>query len=152
MTTTDVDPTFVDTNILVYANVPAAPEHPTARERLRELDAAGVDLWISRQVLREYLARLTRPQTFTNPLSPTEATVDIRRFEAQFEIAEDGPAVTIHLLDLLNAVPIGGKQIHDANIVATMLAHGLKRLLTHNVSDFRRFSPWIDVIPMRPIP
>ena len=60
--------------------------------------------------------------------------------------------MTVHLLDLLNAVPIGGKQVHDANIVATMLAHGLKRLLTHNVADFRRFSPWIDVVPLVPVP
>jgi predicted nucleic acid-binding protein len=152
MTTMDDEPTFVDTNILVYTNVPTAPEHLTARARLKDLDSAGAQIWISRQVLREYMTRLTRPQTFMNPVSPAEVTADIRMFEVQYEIAEDGPAVTVHLLDLLNAVSVGGKQVHDANIVATMLAHGLKRLLTHNVADFRRFSPWIDVIPLVPAP
>ena len=34
-----------------------------------------------------------------------------------------------------------GKQVHDANIVATMLAHGVGRLLTFNVADFQRFVP-----------
>ena len=33
---------------------------------------------------------------------------------------------------------VGGRQIHDANIVATMLAYGELRLLTFNVADSRR--------------
>jgi hypothetical protein len=49
---------------------------------------------------------------------------------------------------LINSVSVGGKQIHDANIVATMLAHGLRRLLTHNVKDFQRDSAWIDILPL----
>ncbi len=152
MATMGVELTFVDTNILIYANVPILTENVTARFRLDELVALGAPLWISRQILREYLASLTRIQSFTSPITPAALTVDIRRFERQFEIAEDGPAVTMHLLDLLNQIPMGGKQVHDANIVATMIAHGLKRLLTHHVADFRRFSAWIDVIPMIPIP
>jgi hypothetical protein len=33
-----------------------------------------------------------------------------------------------------------GRQVHDANIVATMRVFGLKNLLTHNPADFARFS------------
>ena len=40
----------------------------------------------------------------------------------------------------------GGKQVHDANIVATMIAHGETRLLTFNESDFRRFGSLIEVV------
>jgi predicted nucleic acid-binding protein len=40
----------------------------------------------------------------------------------------------------------GGRQVHDANIVATMLAHGERRLLTFNVADFRRFTPLVEVV------
>ena len=36
--------------------------------------------------------------------------------------------------------------MHDANIVATMLAHGERRLLTFNEADFRRFNPLIDIV------
>jgi len=59
MTTAAVapEPVFVDTNVLVYAAVPAFPLHVDARMRLTELEAAGVCLWISRQTLREYLSR-----------------------------------------------------------------------------------------------
>jgi predicted nucleic acid-binding protein len=36
--------------------------------------------------------------------------------------------------------------VHDANIVATMLAHGETRLLTFNGADFRRFASLIEVV------
>jgi predicted nucleic acid-binding protein len=148
MATTGADPVFVDTNILIYANVTAAPEYLTAQARLQGLAKLGAELWVSRQVFREYLAALTRPQTFTNPIAPADLIIDIQRFENQFRVAEDGPAVTANLLNLLSTTAIGGKQVHDANIVATMEAHGLRHLLTHNVADFQRFASRIVVIPL----
>lgn len=39
-----------------------------------------------------------------------------------------------------------GKQVHGANIVATMLAHGETRLLTFNLADFQRFDSLIELI------
>ena len=42
----------------------------------------------------------------------------------------------------------GGKQVHDANIVATMRVHSVPRLLTHNVRDFARFGAVIEVVPL----
>jgi predicted nucleic acid-binding protein len=149
---TGADPVFVDTNILIYANVPAAPEHLAAQTRLQDLARLGAELWVSRQVFREYLAALTRPQTFTNPIGPDALAVDILRFESQFRVAEDGPAVTVKLLELLRTTKIGGKQVHDANIVATMEAYGLGHLLTHNVADFQRFASRIAVIPLLSAP
>ena len=55
-------------------------------------------------------------------------------------MAEDSPTVTERLLALLEQLPIGGKQIHDANIVATMQTYGIRRLLTANTVDFARFA------------
>ena len=39
----------------------------------------------------------------------------------------------------------GGKQIHDANIVATMLRYGVLALLTCNPEDFLRFKTLITI-------
>ena len=50
------------------------------------------------------------------------------------------------LITLCREVLVGGSQIHDANIVATMLAHGERRLLTFNVADFRRFEGRIELV------
>ena len=54
--------------------------------------------------------------------------------------------VTESLIALCREVSVGGSQIHDANIVATMLAHGERRLLTFNTSDFRRFGDRIELV------
>jgi predicted nucleic acid-binding protein len=67
-------------------------------------------------------------------------------------MAEDGPSVTDRLLQLLLSIPAGGAQIHDANIVATMEAHGIGRLLTHNTADFARFAKSITILPLVPPP
>jgi predicted nucleic acid-binding protein len=146
MATTAVDPIFVDTNVLVYANVAAAPFHDTAFQALESLGQAGVPLWISRQILREYLATLSRPQSFALPQPPIVLETQVRIFEAKFTIAEDGPAVTTSLLQLINQTPVGGRQIHDANIVATMQVHSIRNLLTYNVADFRRFAAIITIV------
>ena len=152
MATTAADPVFVDTNILVFANTATAPFHAEAQAALLSFATPGVELWISRQVLREYLATLSRPQSFTAPVPVATLVADIIRFQSQFRIAEDGPAVTANLLALLTTIPIGGKQVHDANIVATMQAYGLRRLLTHNTADFARFGAFIQVEPLPTTP
>ena len=64
-----------------------------------------------------------------------------------FTVLKDGPAVWAELMALARRFDFGGKQVHDANIVATMLAHGETRLLTFNQADFRRFAGLIEVLP-----
>jgi hypothetical protein len=61
-------------------------------------------------------------------------------------VLEDGPAVWGALIALTRAFSFGGKQVHDANIVAAMLAHGEIRLLTFNGGDFRRFERMIEIL------
>ena len=101
-------------------------------------------------MLREYLAVLSRPQTFTPAISATQLVQQVRAFQSQFQIAEDSAAVTANLLNLLASIPIGGKQVHDANIVATMQAAGIPRLLTHNTADFARFASVITLVALVP--
>lgn len=142
-------PVFVDTNILVYANVTGYPLHQAALDRIQQLIDADIDLWISRQILREFIAAVTRPQTYANP-QPLDLVLErVDFFTNQFQIAEDGPAVTTQLLELMQQVAIAGRQVHDANIVATMLTSGVDRLLTYNVQDFARFSTLITVLRLQ---
>ena len=76
----------------------------------------------------------------------TDALEDVGRMIGSFEILEDGPAVTESLVALCRDVAVGGRQIHDANIVATMLTHGERRLLTFNTADFRRYGDRIELL------
>lgn len=36
---------------------------------------------------------------------------------------------------------VSGTKVHDARLVAAMLAHGLTHILTFNVKDFQRYVP-----------
>ena len=137
---------FLDTDVLVLARFEAAPRHRLARRRMREAGNSGEILRISRQVVREYLATVTRPQRWSPPVGMNEALEHAAALEARFEILEDGPEVAGFLTRLCREVQVAGKQVHDANIVATMLAHGERRLLTFNGGDFRRYGERIDLI------
>ncbi|MBI2799501.1 MAG: VapC toxin family PIN domain ribonuclease [Gammaproteobacteria bacterium] len=114
---TDAESLFVDTNVLIYANIAEAPFHAAAMRALGSAYQSGRPLWISRQVLREFIAVRTRPQVFERPALPATIVEHVRYFETQFNVADETAAVTAHLLRLLAVVPTGGKQIHDANIV-----------------------------------
>ena len=137
---------FIDTNVLVQSRVPGAPDHHAARASLERGFRDPEPLRISRQIMREYLAVVTRPQTWPVAITREEALDDVSRLTGSFEILEDGPLVTELLLALCREVPAGGRQIHDANIVATMLARGERRLLTFNAADFRRYGDRIELV------
>ena len=64
---------LVDTNIIVYATVQESPFHRQARARLAALRKEGIDLWVSRQVIREYLAVVTRPLAVSDPMTGSQA-------------------------------------------------------------------------------
>ena len=142
------EPVFVDTNVLVYASRPSAAQHAAAQAALTRLEGEGSTLWVSPQVLREYLAAVTRPQATSPGLPMTTAIADVRRFRAALDVAEERPGVLDRLLDLLAAHRTTGRQVHDANIVATMLEHGIRRLLTFNTADFLRFARIVDIEPL----
>lgn len=138
---------FIDTNVLVYARFSVAPWHERARRNLERASAEGAIPRISRQIVREYLMAVTRPQSWWSaPLSATEAVADVERFLGSFAILDESPRVTGLLLTLCREFSVSGKQVHDANIVATMLAHGERRLLTFNDADFRRYGSRVELV------
>ena len=139
---------FVDTNVLVAAGFVKHPEHSAA---CRCLDRAGngrEPLHISHQIVREYLATVTRPQNWSEPLVMADALENTTRLLSSFTILEDGSKVMAKLTELCREVPVAGKQIHDANIAATMLAHNERRLLTLNAKDFRRYEERIELVDL----
>lgn len=139
-------PVFVDTNVLIYANRRTVAEHAISEAALRRFQAEQCELWISHQVLREYLANVTRPQAASLPIGMIDAIADITRFRSLFNVADDTPAVFDRLLILLGLHTGSGKQVHDANLVATMLTQGITCLFTFDAADFRRFGSLIELV------
>ena len=135
---------------LNFARSPGNAHHSEAAHakcRPRERDAGESDCCVGNQVLREYMVTLSRPGTFKSPPSMSVLIKTIRGFRRTFRMAVE-VGTTDALLMVMGRVHVSGRQIHDANIVATMLTNNLKNLLTHNVEDFRRYVPLVTVIPL----
>ncbi|HLO83589.1 MAG TPA: type II toxin-antitoxin system VapC family toxin [Nostocaceae cyanobacterium] len=139
---------FIDTNILIYANLALSPFHTQAIEKLQTLVEQSVEMWISRQTLREYLSGMSRRSDLTGQIAIESLVADVQYFSNFFLVAEDNALVTERLLRLMTDISVGGKQVHDANIVATMLTYNIPQLLTHNTVDFARFSELITVVSL----
>ena len=140
---------FVDTNILVFATDTDSPFQSAAETELNEWRKHGTDLYISIQFLREYLAVASRPAPAqTAPPDYAAILGNIASFRSAFHVLDDTRLVSEKLGELVQRFSVKGRQVHDANIAATMLTHGLQDLLTHNVVDFARFSPLVTVHPL----
>jgi predicted nucleic acid-binding protein len=151
--TTMADRVFLDTNVLLrtrFAELNLFQETTTLFE---EVQKRNVEFWLSRQVIREFIVQVTRPQLLQSPLTADEIEQQLIVLRNTFQIADETAAVTDKLIELLKAFPSGGKQIHDANIVATMLVYGVNTLITLNTEDMRRFEPRITLLsPLTPSP
>lgn len=100
----------------------------------------GCELCVSGQVVREYIAVCTRPLEVNGlGLSMAQALDNVDGLLGRLRLLEETREVAARLLSLLRGDDSIGKQVHDANIVATMLAHGISQLLTDNVRHFARF-------------
>ncbi|HSG38791.1 MAG TPA: PIN domain-containing protein [Thermoanaerobaculia bacterium] len=137
---------FVDTNVLVYATNLESPWYQAATETLNRARQEGIELVISGQILREYLVVATRAAS--TPQQRDEVFQNLGTLQRELKVLDETSPVTGKLIELAVKHGVSGKQMHDANIVATMLVHGVGRLLTYNVDDFVRFRGEIDLVPM----
>jgi predicted nucleic acid-binding protein len=139
---------FVDTNILLRALLTQMNLHPQADALLKHMLQEETELWINGQVVREFIVQATHPKTLQTPLTVTEVIAEVNRIKPLFTIADETAAVRETLLKLIQEHPTSGKQIHDANIVATMLVYGIDTLLTLNLGDMKRFSDKISLVSL----
>jgi len=137
---------FVDTNILIYANVTNSLFHSRAKSKLIELVQENNQLYISNQIIREYLSVLSRPDANGKRIANELLMNDINRLRTEYHVIYENSQTIDNLQTLFSTFSIGGKQIHDANIVATMLTNDIKLLLTHNIEDFKRFNEIISTL------
>ncbi len=137
---------FIDTNILVFSNVSLSPYNSRAKAKLIELVDNDYKLYVSNQVIREYIAVLSKPNTNGKRIADSSLINDVNRIRNEFNVIYENNQTLDYLQMLLAHCPTGGKQIHDANIVSTMLAYSIELLLTHNIDDFKRFNKFIKIM------
>lgn len=88
----------------------------------------------------------THPNNLNPSLSIEQVISQIETITTLFHVADETPDVTRQLLTLLKNYPTRGKQVHDANLIATMLAYNIDTLITLNIADFKRFESIITLI------
>src|SRR5699024_8228052 len=134
------DRVVLDTNVLLAATDEGRAEHQRALAVLNDWPGRGATLYASGQILREYLAVATRPVEHNGlGLSRPDATANVRAVRGRIRLLAENDKVSDRLLELVNEIACAGKQVHDANVVATMLVHGVDAIVTLNTDDFARF-------------
>jgi predicted nucleic acid-binding protein len=147
--TTGAKALFVDANVLIYSTHTASPFHEAATKALRDTQEQGIERTISTQVLREFYGFATRPGEDGAIPDLALTMQSIQSFRRSFRVLDDDRYVSTRLFDdLVHHTHIGGRQIHDANIVATMLTYGVTHLLTNNPAHFTRFVDLITITPL----
>lgn len=71
----------------------------------------------------------------------------MRAIRDSFTFLRDVPAIFEESERLVAKYSLVGKSVHDANVVATALAHGASHVLTLNERDFRRYAEVGTIVP-----
>jgi predicted nucleic acid-binding protein len=142
-------PWLPDTGILLRAAHRPDPLQPAAWGAVRILRLRGEVLCYTLQTLAEFWNVCTRPVTARGGFGLAVAETDrrVRVIERSMTFLPDTPAVRDQWRQLVASRAIAGVQVHDARLVAAMLAHGVTHLLTFNVADFRRYPEIMAVHP-----
>ena len=142
---------LVDTNILLRSAQPSHPMHAAATRAVGALLAQGEILSVIPQNIIEYWAVATRPVKANGlGLSVDETAAEVKRLQIIFRILPDTAEIFSEWRRLVSTHEVKGKEVHDARIVAAMLAHRVTHLLTFNTADFKRY-PEITAINPRDV-
>jgi predicted nucleic acid-binding protein len=139
-------PWLIDTNLLIRWVQPADPGFHLVRTSTNRLKTLGGVCCYTSQNLGEFWNTLTRPADRNGyGLTSQEADRHAKAIEKQFDLLLDDPAVHLIWRRLLVDHQVSGVQVHDARLVASMLVHGVQRILTFNTRDFVRY-PGIEAV------
>lgn len=145
---------FVDSNIFLHGAIPdigndppevKVQKHEACLAQLRRFLNEGVTLWINGQVLREFWVQATRYETEAGPMPLAWAHERIAWFRAFVREVDETAAVREQLLALVQEYGVRGIEVHDANIVATMIAYDIGTVCTLD-AGFDRYRKRIIVL------
>ena len=136
-------PSILDTNVLVSSTASRRALHDVAQNIVRWASLGG-RACVSGQILREYLVVATRPRASNGlGLVPADAAANAMAFRSVMRCLDENDEVQDKLAELVRTRKCKGVIIHDANIVATALVHGIPAIVTENQADFRQFDQFL---------
>ncbi len=143
----------VDTHVLIYAHVPALPDHQDVHQFLtRELRRDDVTLVLTPMVLHELIHVITDKRRFEPPVSMPEALALARMYldASNVECLASDAESTLRMLALVDEHKLGRKRIADTLLAATLLRHGVHELITCHAADFAAFDELKCIDPRKP--
>lgn len=139
---------LVDTNILLRMTRRSDPQHEIVDAALAQLAGQGTVFHYTHQNIAELWNAMTRPRNRNGfGLTVTDAEREVRAIEAGMIFLPDNEAVYRQWRRIVVQHSVSGVQVHDARVAAVMYVHGVRHILTLNVTDFARFSGLTAVHP-----
>lgn len=131
----------IDTNILLYAVNPDAPEHQGAHRLVSAWRAGDRPWFVTWGIIYEFLRVSTHPRIFPNPLTLKQARAWVAALLAGSSdtilVPTDRHASVLD--ELVAAHPaLRGNPVHDLQIAALMMEHGVPEVRTAD-TDFHQF-------------
>jgi toxin-antitoxin system PIN domain toxin len=131
----------IDTNLLLYAVNPDAPEHARARQLLGEWRAGERPWFVTWGIIYEFLRLSTHPRVFPAPITLQQARAWTSALLAgradSILVATDRHAAVLD--ELVASHPaVRGNPVHDLHIAALMMEHGVPEIRTAD-TDFHQF-------------
>jgi uncharacterized protein len=136
---------LVDTNLLVYAHVPALAQHAAAKRWLEQSLSEDEAVGLAWTTVLGFLRVVTNPRIFRVPLllDRAVAVVDDWLEQQAVEIILPTPRHWLTLRQMMTAGQAGGPMVSDAHLAALSLEHGATVYSTDR--DFSRF-PGVRVV------
>ena len=131
----------LDTNILLRFVRSSEAQDFVILSSMRRLHDSGCRFCLTPQNIGEFWNVSTRPVNRNGfGLSPHETLLRLNQIEQSMTLLPDNARVYTIWRRLLIDHAIQGVQVHDAHLAASLAAHGIRRLLTLNTADFKRFT------------
>jgi predicted nucleic acid-binding protein len=141
---------LADTNLLLRLADPASAQHPSATQALARLLGQGDEVFLTPQNFIEFWAVATRPVEANGfGWNSERAAREVAELQERFPVLPDSPDIFTHWLELVKQLPVHGKRVHDARLVAVAQAHAMEHLITFNTSDFAAFKSVVSLIDPR---
>jgi predicted nucleic acid-binding protein len=133
---------LVDTNVPLRLAQPGHPHQQPALDAIKLLTLREREYFvIAPQSLYELYVVCTRPASANGlGMTPQRAHAEITSARTLFHVLPETTQVYPVWESLVAKYAVQGKQAHDARLVAIMIAHRVRRLLTFNDVDFKQFT------------
>ena len=143
---------MVDANVLVIAADRSDPSHERCREQVLAWRRQPTPWYLTWPIAFEFLRIVTHPHVLRKPwiLPEAWAFMDAVLASQALTVLCSGSHHRSIVQELVETLPeLQGQQLHETEIVATMMEHGIRRVVTRDVL-FHRY-PMVEVIdPLHP--